>query len=470
MPLAFQIKQKTILGDAFTPVQMYLKLRDKYPGALLLESSDYHHPAKSLSFICLNPISTFLVDKGEVTETYADGTENTYPLKGLELADKFKEFTLSFQVSGAENLPCNGLFGYSAWDSIVHFETIEFKSKNNPATLPEFRYSLYQNVVVFNHSNNQIRFVEFQNNFNQSQFEAIQTHLLDRNFLHYPFQRKGEIRSNLTDDQFREMVSLGKKACFVGDVFQIVPSRQFAQDYLGDDFQVYRMLRSINPSPYLFYYDYGRYRIFGSSPEAQLIIKDQIAQIDPIAGTVRRTGDEAKDKLLTQGLLEDPKENAEHVMLVDLARNDLSRNSDQVYVESYKEVQVFSHVIHLVSKVKAQLEDGVNSHKVFADTFPAGTLSGAPKFKALELIDQMENQNRGMYGGAIGFVGFDGDINTAIAIRTFVSKENTLYFQAGAGVVAKSIEENELQEVNHKLGALRKAIEMADELQKENDR
>lgn len=464
MRLKFNVQQETILGDVMTPVQMYLKLRDHYPNALLLESSDYHHPNKSHSFICLNPVSTFKVTDGEVLEQYVNGTEEKYLLKGQELADKFKIFTEQFDVTSETPIKCNGLFGYSAWDAIPYFEDIELKANGNPATVPEFRYSLYQNVVVFNHFNNEITFVEFQNEHLINRFEEVKRHLNDKNFSVYTFKTQGETLSNVTDEEYRSMVREGKKACFRGDVFQIVPSRQFQQKYQGDDFNVYRVLRSINPSPYLFYFDYGSYKIFGSSPESQLIVQDGIANIDPIAGTVRRTGDPEKDAALTAILKADPKENAEHVMLVDLARNDLSRNSEEVHVETYKEIQYFSHVIHMVSKVQAKIDPRVNSHKIFADTFPAGTLSGAPKYRALELIDEMENQNRGMYGGALGFVGFDGSINTAIVIRTFVSKNNCLYFQAGAGVVAASVEEKELQEVNHKLGALVKAIERADEI------
>ena len=289
----------------------------------------------------------------------------------------------------------------------------------------------------------------------------IQEICLQRNFTHYPFQTEGEMQSNLEDEDFIQIVSRCKEACYRGDVFQIVPSRQFQQGFTGDEFNVYRSLRSINPSPYLFYFDYGNYKIFGSSPEAQIIIQNRIAQIHPIAGTVRRTGNLEKDSQLTDELIYDPKENEEHVMLVDLARNDLSKNAQNVEVERYKEVQYFSHVIHLVSKVTAELEEDASSLQVLADSFPAGTLSGAPKYKALQLLEEFENQNRGIYGGTLGFLGFNGDINMAIVIRSFISKNHTLYFQAGAGIVSKSIAENELQEVNHKLGALRRAIEQA---------
>ena len=464
MNLTFNIQKETVLADLTTPVQLYLKLRDIYPNALLLESSDYHSKTDASSFICLNPIATFKVTNGMVNETYANGETKEYTLNAQELTEKFKEFTSQFAIQNGEDLPVNGLFGYIAWDAIPHFETVKFSSKGNEATIPEFSYSFYQNIVVFNHFHNEIQFIEYQNDETTSKFSEIKSVINNKSIIEYPFNVESEIQSNLTDDEFKEMVTKCKQSCFRGDVFQIVPSRQFKQKFSGDEFNVYRILRSVNPSPYLFYFDYGNYKIFGSSPEAQIIINNNHAEIHPIAGTVRRTGSPTLDKELTEKLIADPKENEEHVMLVDLARNDLSRNSTDVKVAQYKEIQYFSHVIHMVSKVTAQLDPSVNTMKVFADSFPAGTLSGAPKFKAMELLDGYENQNRGVYGGGIGYLGFNGDINMAIAIRTFVSKQNTLYFQAGAGVVSKSVEENELQEVNHKLGALRRSIEIAQNL------
>ncbi len=464
MNLKFNIQKETVLADLTTPVQLYLKLRDIFPNALLLESSDYHSKTDANSFICLNPIATFQVTNGIVNESYANGEIKEYALNGQDLTEKFKNFTQQFHIHDAEKLPVNGLFGYVAWDAIPYFETIDFQSKGNEATIPEFSYSFYQNIVVFNHFHNEIQFVEFQNDETVSAFAKIKSVVHNKSLVEYPFQVESEIQSNLTDEEFKNIVTKCKQACFRGDVFQIVPSRQFYQQFSGDEFNVYRILRSVNPSPYLFYFDYGNFKIFGSSPEAQIIIKNKHAEIHPIAGTVRRTGNPILDKELTQQLIDDPKENEEHVMLVDLARNDLSRNSSEVKVEQYKEIQYFSHVIHMVSKVTAQLNPSTNTMKVFGDSFPAGTLSGAPKFKAMELLDSFENQNRGVYGGGIGYIGFNGDINMAIAIRTFVSKQNTLFFQAGAGVVSKSVEENELQEVNHKLGALRRSIEIAQTL------
>lgn len=464
--MIYAIKTKTInmLGDVITPVQMYFKIRDQFPNSLLLESSDYSSKENSFSFICSNPIASIEVKRGTVNLKYPDGTEKKIELaKKTELAQIFDQFIHQFKSDSDHKAV--GFFGYSAYDSIEYFENIELKAPyTDSSEIPELYYAFYQNIIAFNHFFNEITLIENTYQEGTSQLKNIQNLMLNQRFQTYPFKSVGVIESNLTDEEYKQSVTKGKEACFRGDVFQIVPSRQFRLQFRGDDFNVYRALRSINPSPYLFYFDYGSFKIFGSSPEAQLVIQNREAYIDPIAGTIRRSGDPLKDKELEQILAQDPKENAEHVMLVDLARNDLSRNSQHVEVENYKEIQYFSHVLHMVSRVKAFLPENTNSIKVFGDTFPAGTLTGAPKYKAMQLIDSIENQRRGIYGGGIGFIGLNGDINTAIIIRTFMSKNNTLYFQAGAGVVAKSIEENELQEVNNKLMALNKAIIKAEEI------
>jgi anthranilate synthase component 1 len=258
------------------------------------------------------------------------------------------------------------------------------------------------------------------------------------------------------------MVSKAKAHCQRGDVFQMVLSRRFSQQFKGDEFNVYRALRSINPSPYLFYFDYGNYKIFGSSPEMQLKTEGNKATINPIAGTFKRTGDDIKDEQLAADLLKDDKENSEHVMLVDLARNDLSKNTRNVRVSRMKDIQFYSHVIHIVSNVEGTMYDGDSALKVLGDTFPAGTLSGAPKNKAIRLIDQYEPTSRGFYGGCIGFIGINGETNHAITIRSFLSQGDTLHYQAGAGIVNESDEEKELAEVNNKLEALRRAIYTAE--------
>ena len=454
------------IADIVTPVSIYMKLRDLYPGTILLESSDYHGNNNSQSFICFEPMAEFRVTRGNVEVMLPNGTK----IKGEKPAVKdvptqLDDFLKRFNVVSAQNAPkVNGVFGYSAYDAVQHFESITLKNEVSPEyEIPEIRYNYYKYILAFNHFTNQLNLIENLPENEQSEWVSIMELLYNRTVPSFKFQPDGDEVSNNSDEEYIDMVKKGIGHCFKGDVFQIVVSRQFKRKYIGDEFNVYRALRNINPSPYLYFFDYGGYKILGSSPEAQLIIENGEATINPIAGTFKRTGNDIKDKELAEKLSNDPKENAEHVMLVDLARNDLSRNCEKVRVKTYKEVQYYSHVLHLVSDVRGQLKEGANTCRVMADTFPAGTLSGAPKFMAMELIDKYENQNRGYYGGCIGMLGFDGSFNQAIMIRSFLCKNNTLFYQAGAGVVSQSVPESELAEVNNKLGALKKAVELATE-------
>lgn len=458
---------KQILADTLTPVSIYLKLRDMYPGAFLLESSDYHGNENSFSFICLNPVASISVTNQMAECVYPDGkTANSNIKTPSDFAQTMKAFMQSFKTEkNNDNLPVNGLFGYSSYDAVKYFETIKLNNTSKDSyDIPEVCYQYFKYVIAINHFKNTMYIIENLFEGEDSQIERLERLMYTMNLTTGRFSPLNGETSNITDDEYKHMVTLGKESCYRGDVFQIVLSRQFSQQYSGDDFNVYRALRSINPSPYLFYFDFKTFRIFGSSPEAQIKIKDGKAYINPIAGTFRRTGDDEKDKELAAKLAADPKENAEHVMLVDLARNDLSRHGTNVKVENYKEIQFYSHVLHMVSTVSSTLDAKSEAIDMYMATFPAGTLSGAPKFKAMELIDKYENQARSYYGGALGYIGFDGTLNHAIMIRTFLSKDSRLFYQAGAGIVAASVEENELQEVNNKLGALKKALELAKEL------
>ena len=460
----FKTSVREILADTVTPVSVYLKMRDIFPNALLLESSDHHSLENSYSFICLKPEASIEVAQFKTTRKFPDGRIETAEVtKAGQLANEMEAFFDCFKSeNNLPDLPANGFFGYVSYDGVQYFETIKFNNPVNPAySIPEVHYAFYHYIIAINHYQNRIQLIENLFDGESSSLNLIEDLLTSRNFATFSFDTVDDESSNINDQEFKAMVTKGKEHCFRGDVFQIVLSRQFSQQFLGDDFNVYRALRSINPSPYLFYFDYGNYKIFGSSPEAQLQIKKRKVSINPIAGTFRRTGNDEQDRLLAEKLSNDPKENAEHVMLVDLARNDLSRNATNVEVELFREVQFYSHVIHLVSKVSGILPDGANPVRVMGDSFPAGTLSGAPKFKAMELIDKYENQNRGYYGGCIGYIGFDNSFNHAIMIRSFLSKNNSLFYQAGAGIVAASDEESELQEVVNKLAALKKAIVMA---------
>jgi anthranilate synthase component I len=457
---------KNILADTITPVSIYLKARDLFPNSILLESSDYHGNENSFSFICLNPIATFLVEKNNLSISMPAGSEYNDKLDSVEkFRYKFDEFLHAFKIESDTTLPVNGIFGYSSYDAVQHFENISFENKvSEKYFIPEVRYSFYKYIIAVNHFKNDLFIIENLLEGEESNISQIESLIYNRNIATFRFYPGNNETSNLKDEEYMNLVTKGKEHCYRGDVFQIVLSRQFSQSFQGDEFNVYRTLRSINPSPYLFYFDYGSYKIFGSSPEAQLKISKGRAVINPIAGTFKRTGDDEKDKQLANELSTDIKENAEHVMLVDLARNDLSRHAVDVRVDNYREIQYYSHVLHMVSTVSGKLKNDDSLVDMMMSTFPAGTLSGAPKYKAMELIDKYENQNRGYYGGAIGYIGFDGSFNHAIMIRTFLSKNNELFYQAGAGIVAVSKEESELQEVNNKLGALKKAIQLAKDL------
>ena len=464
--LNFKPVVKKILADTVTPVSIYLRLR-AYPKAILLECSDYHSNENAYSFICFSPVACFTVNNGEVTKELPGNKKEVFSLSGEKTLDNELDcFFKSFNIDSNEiELPANGLFGYMNFDAVQHFENIKFSSEKKAGyQIPEVKYCFYKYVIAIDHHKNVIHIIENLMENETSQMDYIHHLLVNLTFSTARFKPVGEEKSNITDEEYKNMVSKGKEHCYRGDVFQIVLSRQFSQDFEGDDFNVYRSLRSINPSPYLFYFDYGTYRIFGSSPEAELRIKNNKAYIHPIAGTFKRTGNDEQDRKLAEKLSKDPKENAEHVMLVDLARNDLNRSANNVVVETYCDIQFYSHVIHMVSNVSGEITSDTNIIKVLGETFPAGTLSGAPKYKAMELIDEYENRNRGYYGGCIGYLGFDRTLNHAIMIRSFLSKNNKLFYQAGAGIVADSQEESELQEVNNKLAALKKAIEMAKEI------
>ena len=463
----FELKttSKKILADTITPVSIYLKLRDRYPNSLLLESSDYHASDNSFSYICCNPIASFKVENDVITESLPDGTVQTTKIdKTVSVPDAIQKFSKRFKADASDfKFINNGIFGYIGYDAVRYFENVEINRKEKDLKIPDVYYAVYQNIIAINHFKNEAYIFDHSYE-SESKLEEIEQLLKVKNFALYNFSRTEQPYSNLNDDQYRDVVEAAKEHCQRGDVFQLVHSRRFSQKFKGDEFNVYRALRNVNPSPYLFYFDYGNFKIFGSSPEAQLIVNEGRAEIHPIAGTFKRTGNDEKDAELAKELAADRKENSEHVMLVDLARNDLSRNGSDVVVENYREIQFFSHVIHLVSKVTGKIAANVPTPQIVADTFPAGTLSGAPKPMALRLIEKFENVNRSAYGGAIGFMDFEGNFNHAIIIRSFVSKNHELHYQAGAGVVSESKPENELQEVYNKLGALTKALEIAEEI------
>ncbi|MBE6255111.1 MAG: anthranilate synthase component I family protein [Prevotella sp.] len=469
----YTTSSREILADIYTPVATYMRLRDLYPQSALMECSDYHASEDSRSFIGIHPMASVAIGHGLATITFPDGMVEKHVMDdNFGTAEAIHSLIDSIQVTG-EDASLFGLFGYTTFNAVRYFEHInvadETQDKNDA---PDILYILYKVVIVFDHHNNLLKVATLGD---AADLDMVFRAINRANVQSYNFHAVGDVTSTLTDDEHRENIRRGIRHCLRGDVFQIVLSRRFVQRFEGDDFKLYRTLRSINPSPYLFYFDFGGFRIFGSSPETHCRIERSAkvqeskgstfrAYIDPIAGTTKRTGDAMADRKAAEFLRNDPKENAEHVMLVDLARNDLSRNCHGVKVDFYKDLQYYSHVIHLVSRVSGELDEGADPIKAFIDTFPAGTLSGAPKVRAMQLISDYEPHSRGAYGGCIGIIGLDGSLNQAITIRTFVSRNGELWFQAGGGIVAKSDVEYELQEVNNKLGALRRAIEKAEVL------
>lgn len=462
--IVIETKVKKMLADVFTPVGIYLRIRDRFRDTVLLEGTDHHAADNSYSFIGINAIAGIEIIDTKSVEFKLPGQkpERADIKKASEVPQQLWDFMNRFELaptSDKEAKFAQGLYGYTTYDAVQFFDAVPLQKRENQLSeIPLMRYRLYQYVIAVNHFKDELYLCENVIAGLESEIKQVEGLIKSKDVPSYPFSIAGEESSNMTDEDYREMVKKGIQSCFRGDVFQIVLSRRFQQKFKGDEFNVYRALRNVNPSPYLFFFDYGDYKLMGSSPEAQLVIKNGQAVMHPIAGTFKRTGDDAIDKAAADKLLQDAKENAEHVMLVDLARNDLSRLCDEVTVTKYKQVQYFSHVIHLVSEVVAKVKPGTNPFALIAKTFPAGTLSGAPKIKAMQLIDSYEPTSRSYYGGAIGFMGFDGSCNHAIMIRTFLSKNNTLFYQAGAGVVAASNPESELQEVNNKLGALKKAL------------
>lgn len=471
--ITFSTSYKKILADTFTPVGIYLRLRDKFRDTILLESTDFHAGENNLSIIGINAIGGIEITDGRSFEFKLPGRqpEKLAIKPGADLPVIMQEYMERFEIKGSAVKPVNiaqGIFGYTTYDAVQFFESIVFDTKKltgrEDESIPMMRYRLYQYVIIIDHFKDELYLCENHFDEVESNLDNVESIIRSKDVPVFPFALKNGETSNITDEQYRAMVQKGIDGCHRGDTFQIVLSRRFQQQFTGDEFNVYRSLRSINPSPYLFYFDYGDYKLTGSSPESQVIIEKDKVIVHPIAGTFKRTGDDDTDKQSAIRLEADEKENAEHVMLVDLARNDLSRVSTEVEVTQFKKVNYFSHVIHLVSEVQGKIGAEKNPFKILGSTFPAGTLSGAPKYKAMQLIDQLENTARGFYGGAIGFIGFNGSCNHAIMIRTFLSKNNTLTYQAGAGVVVSSKPESELQEVNNKLGALKKAISAAQDI------
>lgn len=466
MSYPVNIGLRSLSADTLTPVSVYLKLRDHFSNTILLESSGHSGKEHDYSYICCHPFAGIQLQNGEIIKQFTNGSSTRFVADPASCQEIISSFMQSFRFQVIDKECCHGrFFGHINYDAVTCFEKISFRDREPADSIPDIRLHIYQYVIVFDHFNRTVYLTtQFMEGSQMPESKMLEALLCKPYIPSFRFDTVGEESADTTEEEFRNMVVHGKMHCRQGDIFQVVLSRSFEQAFKGDDFNVYRALRTVNPSPYLFYFDYGNYRLFGSSPETQLSVNKRTAIMHPIAGTCRRSGREEEDVLLIAKLIEDPKENAEHTMLVDLARNDLSKSHNQVAVTFYKKVQQFSHVAHIVSEVTATQPYHDDPLQLIADTFPAGTLSGAPKYKAMQLIDRYEKTKRGYYGGSIGFISPGGTLNQAIMIRSFMSKNNTLYYRAGAGIVDSSIPENELQEVSHKLKGLRAAIAAAKEI------
>jgi len=459
----FTVNTKEFLSDILTPVAIYLKLRDIFPSSILLEGADFKAGDNQYSFICVKPIAGITAVGQKVKINYPDNTsESILTGKPTDVTKLLSDFSKIFVTqTNINKLPATGLFGYSTYEAVTYFENIELK-KNSENKIPDIYFQFYKYIIAINHTTNRIAIIEHIFNNEESNINFIEDKLKNKTVATYNFKARNNEETNITDEQYKHMVAKGKEHCLRGDVFQVVLSREFSRKFTGDEFNVYRALRSINPSPYMFYFDFGSFKLIGSSPEAQIKTENGKAYINPIAGTFKRTGNDKEDKQLAEKLSKDPKENSEHIMLVDLARSDLSRNADNVKLNFFREIHYYSHVLHMVSEVEGKIRKNTDPIQIYADTYPAGTLTGAPKYKAMQLIDKYENKARGFYGGCIGNIGLNGKMNLAITIRSFLSINNTLIYRAGAGIVADSSEESELTEVNNKLAALQKAIDEAE--------
>ena len=461
MKINLNVKSLHLLADLDTPVGIYLKVRDLFAESALLESSDYQSKENSFSIIGVEPIASYKICDKHIYKQYPNKEEVKEEIKDdYNFVSSFQSFISQFELIGDES-KVNGFLGYTSYSAVQYLIPTIQNNKEEKSDIPHFYQILYRFLIVIDHLSNELTLVENIPSGDESRIDAFKNILSVNNISTFQFHKIGEEYTDISDEEQKAQIATGIDLCKKGILSQIVISKKYHQKFEGDEFNVYRSLRSINPSPYLFYFDFGAFKIFGSSPETHCKVKANKVTIDPIAGTYFRTGDIVKDQSLALKLLEDTKEVGEHDMLVDFAKNDLTKHCHNVQVEFYKNVQFYSHVIHLVSRVSATLNDNENSIRILADTFPAGTLVGSPKIEALNYINEIEKSDRGFYGGCIGYIGFNGDISQAITIRSMLSKSNVLHYQAGGGIVALSTVEKEQQEVKAKTQALRKAIDGA---------
>lgn len=444
-----------ISADHLTPVLIYQRVKEIYPCSSLLESFEQRNHQQHYSYIAFDRLGHFQYENGKITTRIAKNifSKEIHPSEIISELDQqlnnisFSAFEFPFSTGG--------FLGYLSYDAaIAHHEL----SEGLNSEIPLFKYQFYKYFLVFDHFRDEVHL--FENLLEEESCIDEITHFIQNGKTSENlFNLNGDEIADMGNEEFISLAKNAKNHCARGDVFQLVLSRKFEQKFKGDDFAIYRELRRLNPSPYLFYFDFGNFHLFGSSPEAQLILKKNIAKVNPIAGTYKKTGDSIHDNQQKENLLKDEKEIAEHMMLVDLARNDLNKTGLGAKVIKFREIEEYSHVFHLVSEIETEIKKDVNKMEIVFNTYPAGTLTGAPKHKAMQLIQQYEKSNREFYGGCIGIIDSNKNFNHAITIRSILSKNNTLTYRAGAGITIQSDEKNELEEINNKLNALRTAIQ-----------
>jgi anthranilate synthase component 1 len=452
-------------ADMDTPLSLYLKLANK-PFSYLLESVQGGERFGRYSFIGL-PADTRITVRGKQVTQSETKHEVENPL------DFIREYQTRFKVASLPDLPrfCGGLAGYFGYDTIRYIEP-RLAATNKPDTIgtPDILLMLTEQLAVVDNLSGKLIFIVYANP-EQADAYALAKHRLNEltarlrlsvDIPHAPPMHGGEAKSEFGEAAFKNAVVKAKQYIFDGDIMQVVLSQRMAQPFPASPLSLYRALRSVNPSPYMFYYDMGDHHVVGASPEILVRLEGDAVTVRPIAGTRPRGKTPQQDAELAQELLADPKELAEHLMLIDLGRNDIGRVAQNGTVQLTEKmiIERYSHVMHIVSNVEATLKPGFNAMDVLKATFPAGTVSGAAKVRAMEIIAELEPSKRGIYAGAVGYLGFNGDMDLAIALRTAVVKDNMLYAQAGAGIVADSVPDSEWVETQNKARAVLRAAEM----------
>jgi anthranilate synthase component 1 len=456
---------KQLSGDMETPITLYQKYVGESIG-ILLESNE--QPKGRYSFIAKDPFA-IIKTKGSMAVIETKGKIQIKEGKALDIV---KEYLQQYDVKNNTSIPfIGGAVGTVSYDVIRQYENLPDENED-VLQLPDVHQMFIKELIAFDHMYQKINLIILEEDNEKGKKEAeiklakMQKQLSTNEFKIDNYNESNEkeekcIRSNMDKKTYMDIVEKAKKYIYEGDIFQVVLSQRWKVKTNEKPFKLYRKLRQVNPSAYLFYLNYGDYQVAGSSPEMLVELRKDKIYTCPIAGTRKRGSNEEEDKVLTQDLLNDEKEQSEHVMLVDLGRNDMGRvaNIGTVNVSKMMEVRYYSHVMHLVSLVEGQKTEQEDSFSVLSTFLPAGTLSGAPKIRAMEIIEELEPSKRGIYGGAVGYFGFDGDMDMCIAIRTMVINDESVYVQAGAGIVADSNPEKEYEETLNKAKALLRAIQ-----------